>query len=230
MAKKQYFIIIDTETTITDKVFDFGAVVVDRAGNVVKSMACVVADFSGDELFYNPAETGFWGKDAATKRKAQYNQMVEAGSRVVASVGAINRWLEKANALYNPTLTAYNLAFDTSKCANSLIDLTIFQSRFCLWQAALGNICNTRAYREFVLNNHVFTNRTSFGNMSVRTNAETVAGFLAGTLTDEPHTALEDALYFEAPILAAITKKKKWQEKIVPFDWKKWQVKDHFSA
>lgn len=230
MAKKQYFLIVDTETTIKDHVFDFGAIICDRQGRVVKQLAAIVHDFASEELFYDPKDNGFWGKAAAEKRKAMYSEMVQDGRRVVASVGAINRWLERAKGEFNPALTAYNLAFDTSKCDNSKIDLTIFEKRFCLWQAALGNICQTKAYKAFILQNHIFTNRTQFGNMSVRTNAEAVAGFLQGELTDEPHTALEDALYYELPILMAIIKKKGWQDKIESFNWRKWQVKDHFSA
>jgi len=32
--KKDYYLIIDTETTMNDKVADFGAVVIDRQGNI----------------------------------------------------------------------------------------------------------------------------------------------------------------------------------------------------
>ena len=52
MAKKQYFLIVDTETTITDKVFDFGAIVCDRNGNIVQQCAVILRDNIGDELFY----------------------------------------------------------------------------------------------------------------------------------------------------------------------------------
>ena len=53
-------------------------------------------------------------------------------------------------------LTAYNLAFDKSKCLNTGIDLSGFNSEFCLWQAAVGNICNTKKFRQFALSNHAF--------------------------------------------------------------------------
>ena len=229
MAKKQYFLIVDTETTIDSTVADFGAVVCDRQGRIVKQCAVLVkGEFDAKELFYDPKDNGFWGKQAAEKRRGAYVDMLNNGSRMMATVGAINRWLEQVRGTYNPTLTAYNLAFDTDKCAKTGIDLTIFSYRFCLWQAALGNICHMKKYKEFVLQNHVLTNRTEYGNMSIRTNAETVAGFLCGTLTDEPHTALEDAIYYELPILVNIVNKKGWLEKVKPFDWRSWQAKDHF--
>ena len=34
MAKRDYFLIVDTETTQTDMVADFGAIICDRKGNI----------------------------------------------------------------------------------------------------------------------------------------------------------------------------------------------------
>lgn len=231
MSKKHYFLIVDTETTIDDHVVDFGAVVCDRRGNVVASCGVMVREYFGtEELFYDKNNSGIWSKESVNRRMTRYNEMVNAGSRMVASVNAINRWLAKVAGKYNPTLTAYNLAFDNGKCQNSNIDLTQFPNRFCLWQAAVGNICNTKAYREFVLQNHLFNKPTEKGNMTFSTTAESVAGYLAGNFNVEPHTALEDAMDFELPILVHILKKKGWQDKITPYDWNKFQVRDHFKA
>lgn len=230
MAKKQYFLIVDTETTVNNTVADFGAVVCDRQGNIVKTCGILVRDhFDAMELFYTP-EAGFWGKQGAQKRRAHYVDMLNAGSRTMGSVGAINRWLEKVNALYAPELTAYNLPFDLDKCANTAIDLTIFKTRFCLWAASVGNVCKTKKFKQFALDNHALNNRTEHGNMTFKTNAEIVAGFIAGQFTEEPHTALEDAVNFELPILAHILKKKDWKEKVTAYNWREFQVKDNFTA
>lgn len=230
MARKQYFLIVDTETTIKDTVADFGAIVVDRKGVIQAQCAILVKDhFDSMELFYNPADTGFWGKAAAEKRKLQYVEQMNSGSRMLASVSAINRWLEKANGKYSPILTAYNLPFDVDKCRNTGIDLTMFAERFCLWAAAIGNICTSKAYRKFALENHLFNAPTQFRNMTYKTNAECVTGFLNGEFREEPHTAIEDAIYFELPILAAVLKKKNWKEKVIPYNWKAFQVKDHYE-
>lgn len=231
LAKKQTFLIVDTETTKNDHVADFGALICDRHGNVLTSCAILVSDFFlTEELFYNPDDTGFWGKMAAIQRKEKYHGMLGAGSRMMASANAINRWLEKAKATYNPTLTAYNLPFDETKCRNSGIDLGIFENRFCLWAAAVGNICNTKKYLQFVLENHLFTAPTDLGNMSVKTSAESVAGFLFGEFREEPHTAIEDARDFELPILKHIVSKRGWKEKMTPYSWRAFQVKDHFRT
>ena len=71
---------------------------------------------------------------------------------------------------------------------------------------------------------------TQFGNMTFKTNAEMVCGFIQGEFKTEPHTALEDARDFELPILREIIKKKDWREKITPYNWREFQTKDHFVA
>lgn len=231
MAKKKFYLIVDVETTKDDTVADFGALVVDTKGEIFKQCAVLVkGHFDDKELFYIPADTGFWGKLAAENRKQDYIKMLNEGSRMLASVAAINRWLEQVKGKYNPILTAYNLAFDTDKCQKTQIDLNMFSDRFCLWHAAVGNICQTRAYKQFILDNHAFRPPTELGNMAYITNAEVVTGFLNGKITNEPHTAIEDAIGYELPILSHILKKKKWREKIVPYNWREFQVKDHFGV
>ena len=231
MAKKQYFLIVDTETTITDKVVDFGAVVCDRQGNIHAQCAVMVQSIFGvDSLFYSKDAPGIWSQASISRRMDNYNAMLTNGSRMLASIHAINRWLEKAKGKYDPELTAYNLAFDISKCANTGIDLTMFSNRFCLWGAAVGNICNTKAYKQFILDNHLFNTPTEKRNMTFSTTAEAVTGYLQGVFTEEPHTALEDVIGYELPTLVHIAKKKGWRDKITPYDWNRHQVNKHFGV
>jgi hypothetical protein len=230
MAKKQFFAILDTETTIEDTVADLGIVICDRQGNIAAKMGVMVKDhFDTKELFYNPKDTGFWGKQAAERRRGMYQNMLNEGSRMMASVPAINRWIAKAIAQYNPDVTAYNLAFDKDKCAKTGIDLSMFKNEFCLWQAAVGNICHKKQFKQFVIENHCFNAPTESRNMTMQTNAEVVAGYLAGEFKTEPHTALEDAQDFELPILRHILKIRGWRDNVKPYNWREFQVKDHFA-
>jgi len=230
VAKKQFFLIVDTETTVKDTVADFGAIVVDRKGAIHTQCAVLLRDhFDILELFYT-GETGFWGKSSAARRREAYTKMLNEGSRMLASVAAVNRWLEKVSGKYAPTLTAYNLPFDSDKCQRTGIDLNTFPTRFCLWAAASNTICRSKAYRNFVLENHLFNTPTEKGNMTYKTDAESVAGYLAGQMVKEPHTAIEDAIHFELPILTAILKRKAWRDSVKPYDWKAFQVKSHFVA
>lgn len=231
MAKKQFFAILDTETTMGDTVADFAIIICDREGTIYNQCAVLVNGHYGTmELFHDKNANDIWGYAGLNKRKANYVSMLENGSRMLASIGAINKWIQQAIGKYNPELTAYNLAFDKDKCAKTGIDLTGFKSEFCLWQASVGNICNTKKFRQFALDNHAFNKPTQFGNMTMQTNAEIVCGFVNGEFIKEPHTALEDARDFELPILREILKRKGWKEKITPYNWREFQVKNHFVA
>lgn len=231
MAKKQYFLIIDTETTITDKVADFGAIVCDRQGNIVKQCGTMVAGVFGiDSLFFDRNNGGIWSQKSSDRRTDTYRDMVTAGTRMMASVNAINRWLDQAIGAYNPELTAYNLPFDVSKCQNTGIDLTKFVNRFCLWAAASNVICKSKDYRKFIIDNHLFNSPTEKGNMTYKTDAETVTRFLSGQNIPEPHTSMEDIIGYELPTLVHILKKKNWRKKLQPYNWQEFQVKNHFEA
>lgn len=231
MAKKQFFAVCDTETTMQNTVADFAMVICDREGTIYNQCAVMVKDHYGAfELFHDKAANDIWGYAGLERRKAAYVDMLNSGKRMLASVNAINKWIQQAIGKYDPQLTAYNLAFDADKCAKTGIDLSGFSNSFCLWQAAVGNICGTKQFKQFVLQNHAFNKPTEFGNMTMQTNAEIVAGFINGEFKKEPHTALEDARDFEIPILREVVKKKKWKEKITPYNWREFQVKDHFSV
>lgn len=231
MAKKQYFAILDTETTMENTVADLGIIIVDRAGKIFNQCAILVNGHYGTyELFHDKKANDIWGYEGLRKREEAYVKMLDSGTRMLASVNAINKWIQQAIGKYNPTLTAYNLAFDLDKCEKTAIDLSGFADKFCLWHAAVGNICGTKQFKNFALQNHAFNNATQFGNMTVKTNAEIVAGFISGEFITEPHTALEDARDFELPILREIVKKRKWKEKITPYNWREFQVKNHFTV
>lgn len=231
MARKQFFAILDTETTMENTVADFGIIICDREGKIFNQCAVMVKDHYGKfELFHDKNANDIWGYQGLINRQNAYVEMLNSGKRMLASVNGINTWINQAIGKYNPILTAYNLAFDKDKCEKTGIDITGFSDSFCLWQAAVGNICNSKAFKQFVLDNHGFNNTTQFGNMTFQTNAEIVAGFISGEFKKEPHTALEDARDFELPILREIIKKRKWRENITPYNWRAFQVKDHFTV
>jgi len=239
MAKKQYFLIVDTETTQNNLVADFGAVICDRKGAIVAQCGVLVNGIYTNPiknpLFFDSSApaSALWSKDSSDKRYALYQSMVVTGRRMVASVSAINNWLAKALEQYNPTLTAYNLSFDKGKCANTGIDLNIFNSEFCLWGASYTAFAHTKAFRQIVLETHSFNCATSHGNMSFKTNAETMARFVTNNpnLENEPHTALEDVLDYELLILQKLLKSYtlNWLlNDSQAYNWRDVQVKDWF--
>lgn len=230
MARRQYFAVLDTETTVNATVADIGIAIVDRNGKIYNQMAVLVSsEFLNHELFHQNGDK-FWTREYAEYKKMKYQEMLANGSRMLASVAAVNMWISKAIGKYNPVLTAYNLPFDVSKCNNTAIDLSGFTNRFCLWGAAASFICNTKPYRQFVLQNHLFNKPTEHGNMTYKTKAENVCQFLTGNTEPEPHTAIEDAVNYEVPILVHLLKNRKWQDLSGNYNWNNFQVRDNFKV
>lgn len=240
MGKKKFFVTIDTETTQTGMVADIGIVVSDRKGNIHHEAGILIGDFFSDKenhpLFHVYGDKNdVFSKESLPKRYSAYEQMLQDGRRVLASVNAVNRFLSKIAAKYQPVMTAYNLAFDRDKMNNSgIIANELFPESFCLWHAATNKWANTRAFKQFVLENHFFGSRTNkTGHMGIKTNADVMAKFLLGAgLEDEPHTALEDAKYYEVPILTALVKNTSPRDYMTPppYNYRDWAVKDHFTV
>lgn len=238
MAKKQHFCIIDTETTQNNKVADFAAVIVDRRGNIYHECAVLINGIFNNPkcpLFFDSSapSSALWSKAGSDRRYSTYNEMLADGRRMLASVGAVNNWLNKAAIQYDPILTAYNLPFDTDKCGKTGILLDMFKASFCLWDASFSMLIKKRAFRQHILNTHAFNTPTALNNMTMKTDAETVARFVLGeNLPPEPHTALEDIKGYEVPILQYImAKARKRDDWLNParYDWRAVQVRDWFK-
>lgn len=238
--RKNYFLLVDTETTQNQKVADFGAVICDRKGNIYNQCAVMVdgiyTDKESNPLFFdsNAAPDALWSKDSADLRYIKYDGMVKEGSRMIASIAGINSWLAKAKAQYNPILTAYNLPFDLDKCLNTNIDLSLFDRNFCLMAVAQNMVLKDKGFLQFCLDNHFFGNRTNLGNMVFQMKAETLGNYFQGTLDHEPHTALEDVIFWELPILKKVFQKysvkKILSENWAGVAWQNRQVKDFYKV
>lgn len=201
---KHFYLIVDTETTQAQTVADFGAVVVTKQGEVIERFGAMVLNHFGKlPLFADPtaADSSLWSEQSAHRRAKAYHKMLDSGDRSLASPALINQWLIRVNAQYSPVLTAYNLAFDLGKCRNTRIDLGVFAQSFCLMKAAKKVIGTTADYHNFCFENDFLTAKLRRPS----TTAETMCRFILGAdLEDEPHTALEDAQFYEAPILHTI--------------------------
>ena len=201
---KQYYRIVDTETTAKNTVADFGAVLITKQGEIVERFGAMVLNHFGSLPLFADAtapDSALWSEQSAKRREKDYYAMLESGERSISSVGLINQWLAGINSRYAPVLTAYNLAFDLGKCRNTRIDLGIFGQSFCLMKAAKRQIGTLAEYHDFCNANGFLTAKLRKPSMT----ADTMAKFIFGlSLADEPHTALEDAQFYEAPILTKI--------------------------
>ena len=213
MKNRHFYLIADTETTKKQTVADFGAVIMTRQGEIVEDYGVMVLDHFGKfPLFCDPTakDAEIWSEQSAQRREKDYYGMLNDGSRALASVAHINQWLARVKGQYNPTLTAYQLSFDTGKCRNTGINLGMFGARFCLLKAAKKVFYPLADYQEFCYDNNLLTKGGKSGkNKIASATADTMAKYLLGVdLQDEPHTALEDARDYEAVILAEILKTK----------------------
>ena len=205
---RHYYLIVDTETTKKQTVADFGAVIVTKQGEIVEQFgAMVLGHFGKLPLFSDPNADAdaFWSEQSAYRRAKNYDAMLESGERSISSPALINQWLAGIKARYNPTLTAYNLAFDLGKCRNTRINLGIFGSRFCLMKSAKRKIGVLACYQDFCKARGLLTAKLRKPSMTADAMAKYIADTeYSGSLADEPHTALEDARDYEAMILAYI--------------------------
>ena len=201
---RHFYLIVDTETTQRGTVADFGAVLITKQGEIVERFGAMVLNHFGSlPLFADVTapDSALWSEQSAKRREKDYYAMLESGERSISSVGLINQWLAGINARYAPVLTAYNLAFDLGKCRNTHIDLGVFAQSFCLMKAAKRQIGTLAEYHNFCIVNDFLTAKLRKPSMT----ADTMAKFIFGlSLADEPHTALEDAQFYEAPILTKI--------------------------
>ena len=205
---RHYYLIVDTETTQRGTVADFGAVIVTKQGEIVEQFgAMVLGHFGKLPLFSDPNADAdaFWSEQSAYRRAKNYDDMLESGERSISSPALINQWLAGIKARYNPTLTAYNLAFDLGKCRNTRINLGIFGSRFCLMKSAKRKIGVLACYQDFCKARGLLTAKLRKPSMTADAMAKYIADTeYSGSLADEPHTALEDARDSEAMILTYI--------------------------
>ena len=224
MGKKQFFLITDTESTIARTCADFGAIIVDRTGKIYAQIAVLVNGHYGvHELFYDKNSSDeIWTLKGLKRRNNNYITMLNNGSRMLASVGAINRWLEKAIETYNPTFVAYNASFDIDIMQNTGIN-TNFKDVFCLWRASVSRVATNKKYIKFCLTRKALTAKLNF-----KTNAEIMAEFVVGhELPPEPHTALEDILDYELLIFKWLLKSKSYKKYSQNgYNWRNWQLLD----
>ena len=204
---KHYYLIVDTETTAQNTVADFGAVIVDRQGVIHEQFGVLIDGHFGTLPLFSdhraPAEA-FFSTQMLHRRRKHYDQLLANGQRSLCSASLVNLWLARVLGQYDPVLTAYNLSFDFGKCANTDIDLGIFSQRFCLMKAAKRVIGIRADYVQFCNDRGLIT-----PTGKPRMTADAMAKFLDdtnydGSLEDEPHTSLEDAQFYEAPILTKI--------------------------
>jgi hypothetical protein len=217
------FALCDTETTIKDTIADFAMVICDRRGVIYNQIAVLVDGHYGKHKLFHNAKSSeeIWTLKGLERRNEAYKVMLNNGTRMLASVNGINKWIAKAKLTYPELVfTAYNSSFDLSKMSNTGIDTDYFDS-FCLMRAAQNRVKGNRAYVQHCIDRKWFT-----AKLNARTNAEAMCEFvLGGEMPAEPHTALEDILDYEIPILRWLLKSTSYKKlKQQGYNWREWSL------
>lgn len=222
LFKKKLYQITDTETSMSRKVIDFAAVICDRQGKIYHQISVLVSDYYDTETLFYDRTGGYFGRINLAKREQAYKTMLANGTRKMGSVAQINEWLDKARKL-GVVSTAYNLEFDKGVCYNSGIDLD-FDNEFCLWHEAQEIYGKRKGFINFCIQNGLLT-----AKFNLKTGAEAISAYVAGKFTKEPHTALEDILHHELPVLVNLLRQKKGFKRKA-YNWRNYQLKNLVTA
>lgn len=221
---KKYFLIVDTESTHKIKgvsyCFDFAAVVIDKKGNILHKISCVIDDYKHYKLFHDDTLTSFFSRKSLEKRHQFYIDAMKKGEVQKYTVEQVNGWLDKVKLNYpGITLVAYNLQFDLNICHNSNIDLQgRFDRKLCLWALSCKLIAGRKGYIAFCMKNRFFSAKSV-----MKTSAETIYCYIINdAYFKEKHTAFEDVL-IERNILIYLLKQKKSLQ-CDAYSWKKYAL------
>lgn len=198
--------IVDTETTKSGMVYDFGAAIMNAAtGEIIDTMNVIVEETFNDVSLMT---TSYY----ANKIPA-YLEAINAGALEVLGFSDCFKRFGALLESYNVrSVWAYNMAFDfkalnrtVAELSNGFVTSFFPASVKCydLMSSAINLIGNTRRYQKWAIE-HNYVTPTG----RARATAETMFRFIADDDSFiEEHTALSDAVV-EADILAHLVAKK----------------------
>jgi hypothetical protein len=198
--------IIDTETTKSGIVYDFGAAIMNAAtGEIVDTMNAIVEETFND---VSGMATAYY----AAKIPAYLEAINSGALEVLGFSECFKRFGALLESYDVRSVWAYNMAFDFKALNRTIAELSNgFVTSFfpagvkCydLMSSAINLVGNTRRYQKWALA-HDYVTPTG----RARATAETMFRFIAGDDSFiEDHTALSDAIV-EADILAHLVAKK----------------------
>lgn len=223
MAKKKFYLIIDTETAgnlQSPLPYDIGYKVIDRKGVVYAEKAFVV-----DEVF-NGLEVLMKSCYFADKIPS-YRKQIRNGEKIVKSGFDIAREMYSDIKKYNVTVVgAYNMAFDLKALNNLCQFLTKGKKKIwfpkeitdfiCIWHMASQTICSKIDYIKTAIKQGWVSEK---GN--IQTSAEVVYRYITKQFDFvEEHKGLEDVQIEVQIMLKVFSMKIKVKQNINTACWK----------
>lgn len=203
MSKKQYVMMIDTETAGSvgyPLPYDVGFAVADLQGNLYEPHSFVNGDiYCGERELM---KTAYYAE-----KLPQYEADLRDGKRKMTTFFKIRKTFYELYHDYGCLgVAAYNTGFDRRSMNNGFAHATEGRCRYFfkkdmplldVWTMACNSIFKTRTFRRAAYDNGWYSEK---GN--VRTNAEVAFAYISGQHEfTESHTALEDVM-IEAEIMA----------------------------
>lgn len=212
MAKKKYYMVIDTETC-GDYVFDIGYRVIDRKGNCYASGSYVVKEFIDSPSVLDMFEDKFTRNKIG---KYYYDLWKHYDNFIVEEFNQIHFIVNNLIKQYDATICAYNIVFDLQhleKTAEYFGKNTFFDydiETIDIWHMAMS-ILGTKKYIRFCMKHNLLT---AANNIS--TGAETMYRYITNNPTfKEEHTAHEDCIIECAIMVKCFRRKKHFETSIV---------------
>ena len=222
MKKKEYFLIIDTETcnTVEQPIpYDIGYVITDRKGNIVVSHSFVVAEVFCD--MSDVMEAAFYAK-----KIPMYRKDIRNGKRELRSLWTIRKTMLDEIKQYNITkVCAYNMGFDKRALNNLIRYVTKSYRRYwfpynmeyiCIWNMCCNSILNRPSYIKFAIENDLISESNN-----IFTSAECAYRYYTKDIDFiESHTGLEDVLIELELMLYCFNQHKPLETEIKPSCWR----------
>ncbi len=222
MSKKNYFLVLDTETcnTIDQPLpYDVGWAICDSKGNIYEQRSFVVS-----EIFLGLADVM---KSAYYAEKIpSYWEDIKSGNRIVKGMWDIRRTMIADMKSYKiKAVGAYNMGFD-KRALNNLIRYVsksflrwwfpFGTEFFCIWNMACNAILNRTSYIRFATENGFISDADN-----IITSAECAYRYITNSIDFiENHTGLEDVKIEIAIMAECYRQHRAFDKKINPGCWR----------
>ena len=239
MSRKNYFIVVDTETANTIEQplpYDIGWVVCDSKGNIYERRSYVVAEiFLGMK---DLMESAYYAEKIPT-----YWDDIRSGKRIVKGMWDIRKVMMNDIKTYKiKNVGAYNMGFDKRALNNLVRYVSKSWKRwwfpfgvdyFCIWNLACNTILNRASYIRFAERNGLIS-----ASDNIITSAECAYRYITDSINFiENHTGLEDVEIEVAIMAECYRQHKKIKKEINSSCWrvvqkkrKEMKLKEIFAA
>lgn len=220
--RKNYYLIVDTETANTNDnnmddplVYDIGGAVVDKKGNVYETFSLIIYD-----IFYMMSDlmnSAYYGW-----KVPMYQEQIDCGERQVVSYFTAKILIRDICEDWNiKAIIAHNMYFDYKATNQTQRYLTKSKYRYFfpygieLWDTqkmAHDTICKQKGYIQWCKDNGFMTKHRK---PRPQEKAETIYRYITGNINfSEDHTGLEDVMIEKEIFAHCIRQHKKMRKKL----------------